>query len=73
MSRSGPESGGLVLRVDQKKWPGFKTEKQMKKSNDIKKKMSFECMLLSILQIQLFQALPKGGGACAPCHRLVCL
>jgi hypothetical protein len=31
MSRSGPESGELVLRVDQKKWPGLKTDKQNKK------------------------------------------
>ena len=31
MSRSGPESGGLVLRVNQKKWSGFKTDKQKKK------------------------------------------
>ena len=28
---SGPESGGLVLRVNQKKWPGFKTDQQKKK------------------------------------------
>jgi hypothetical protein len=28
MNMSGPESGGLVLRVDQKKWPGFKTDKK---------------------------------------------
>jgi hypothetical protein len=27
MSRNGPESGGLVLRVDQKKWSFFKTKK----------------------------------------------
>ena len=45
MSRSGPESGGLVLREDQKKWSVFKTDKQKKKWNDIKK-MSFEYMLL---------------------------
>jgi hypothetical protein len=46
MSRSGPESGGLVLREDQKKWSVFKTDKQKKKKwNDIKK-MSFEFMLL---------------------------
>ena len=38
MSRSRPESGGLVLRVDQKKWSVFKTDKQKKKKrNDIKK------------------------------------
>jgi hypothetical protein len=39
-----------------------------KKKNEmiLKKKMSFECMLLSILQIQLFQALPKGGGGHVP-------
>jgi hypothetical protein len=30
MSRNGPESGEQVLRVDQKKWPVFKTEKQKK-------------------------------------------
>jgi hypothetical protein len=30
MSRSEPESGGLVLRVDQKKWSVFKTEKEKK-------------------------------------------
>ena len=28
MSRSGPESGRLVLKVDQKKWSVFKTDKQ---------------------------------------------
>ena len=38
MSRGGPESGGLVLRVDQKEWPGFKTEKQRKKNEMILKK-----------------------------------
>jgi len=29
MSRSGPESGGLVLRMDQKKWSVFKTDKHL--------------------------------------------
>jgi hypothetical protein len=40
MSWSEPESGGLVLRVDQKKWSVFKTDKQKKmkkKWNEIKK------------------------------------
>ena len=37
MSRSGPESGGLVLRVDQKKWPGFKTDKQKQKKKKKKR------------------------------------
>ena len=32
------KSSNNILRVDQKKWPGFKTEKQKKKWNDIKKK-----------------------------------
>jgi hypothetical protein len=41
MSTSEPESRGLVLRVDQKKWSVFKTDKQKKKRNDIKK----ECYL----------------------------
>jgi hypothetical protein len=40
MSRSGPESGGQVLRVDQKKWPVFKTDKQTQ-NEMIYKKMSF--------------------------------
>jgi hypothetical protein len=31
MSRSGPENGRLVFRVDQKKWPGLKIDKQKKK------------------------------------------
>jgi hypothetical protein len=35
MSRSGPESGGLVLRVDQKKWLVYKTDKQKKKKNEM--------------------------------------
>ena len=47
MSWSEPESGGLVLRVDQKKWSVFKTDKPKKKKNEvILKKMLFECMLL---------------------------
>jgi hypothetical protein len=39
MSWSGPESGGLVLGVDQKKWPGLKTDKKkkIKKLNDNRK------------------------------------
>jgi hypothetical protein len=37
MSRSGPESGGLVLRVDQKKWSVFKTHKPKKKKKKKKK------------------------------------
>jgi hypothetical protein len=44
MSRSEPESGGLVLRVEQKKWSVFKTDKQKKKNEMILKKMLFECM-----------------------------
>jgi hypothetical protein len=39
MSRSGPESGGLVLRVDQKKWSVFKTDEQRIK---IKNEMIFK-------------------------------
>ena len=35
MYRSGPESGGPVLRVDQKKWSVFKTGKQKKIKNEI--------------------------------------
>jgi hypothetical protein len=46
MSRSEPESGGLVLRVNQKKWSVFKTDKQRTKNEMILKKMLFECMLL---------------------------
>jgi hypothetical protein len=46
MSRSEPESGGLVLRVEQKKWSVFKTDKQKKINEMILKKMLFECMLL---------------------------
>ena len=48
MSRSEPESGGLVLRVDQKKWSVFKTDKQKKnkKKEMILKKKLFEFMLL---------------------------
>jgi hypothetical protein len=45
MSRHGPESGGPVLRVDQKKWSIFKTD-EPKKNEMILKKMSFEFMLL---------------------------
>jgi hypothetical protein len=42
MSRNGPESGEQVLRVDQKKRPAFKTDKQKKIKNEmIYKKMSF--------------------------------
>ena len=35
MSGSEPESGELVLRVDQKKWSVFKTDKQKKKKNEM--------------------------------------
>jgi hypothetical protein len=38
MSRSGPESGGQLSRVDQKKRPAFKTDKQKKKNEKKKKK-----------------------------------
>jgi hypothetical protein len=37
MCRSGPESGGLVLRVEQKKWSVFKTDKQKKNEMILKK------------------------------------
>jgi hypothetical protein len=67
MCRSGPENGGLVLRVDQKKWSVFKTDKQKwnKKWNDIKKNIIW--MHASILKIQLFNILPKGGGGGGMC------
>jgi hypothetical protein len=35
MSSSEPESGGLVLRVDQKKWSVLKTDKQKKIKNEM--------------------------------------
>jgi hypothetical protein len=60
MSRSGPESGKLVLMVDQTKWSVFKTDKQ-KKNEIILKKKIFECMLL-YRKIQLFKILQKRGG-----------
>jgi hypothetical protein len=45
MSRHGPESGGPVLRVDQKSGQ-FSKLMSKKKNEMILKKMSFECMLL---------------------------
>ena len=38
MSRSGPESGRQVLRMDPKEWPVFKTDKQNKKTKNKKLK-----------------------------------
>jgi hypothetical protein len=45
MSRSEPENGGLVLRVDQKSGQ-FSKLISKKKNEMILKKMLFECMLL---------------------------
>jgi hypothetical protein len=35
MSRSEPESGGLVLRMDQENWSVFKTDKQKKNGGQV--------------------------------------
>jgi hypothetical protein len=65
MSRSGPESGGLVLRVDQKKWSVFKTDGQKKNEMILKK-----CLLNASFYTKnpAFSNFAKrGGGACVPC------
>ena len=59
MSRSGPESGGLVLRVNQKKWPGFKTDQQKKRQ---KNGMKWNNIKKNVIWIQLFKFCQKGGG-----------
>jgi hypothetical protein len=63
MSRSGPVSGVLVLRlrVDQKKWSVFKTDKQKQIKNE---------MILTIFYLQW--RIQGGWGASAKAYVNIC-
>jgi hypothetical protein len=60
------KSSNNILRVDQKKWPGFKTEKQKKKWNDIKKKNVIWMHASFYTTNPAFSSFAKKGGGHVP-------
>jgi hypothetical protein len=65
MSRSGQKSWGQVLRVDQKKWPPFKTDKQKKNEMILKKNVIWMNILCFYTKHHFF-FLPKKKGEYVP-------